>query len=330
MNFDFVGIGDIVVDSFIELAQATVNDTPNGKTITMPFADKIPFKSEKIVSGVGNSANACVSAARLGLKTAFFGIIGTDHYGELCKSVLDREAITPFLEYSTLQTNHHIVLSYQAERTILVNHQAYDYSKLLAQLSTLTIKTLYISSLSPDASILYPGILEYCTSHPETYLVFQPGTFQLKNSQDPTIKELYKRCNLLVVNKEEAELVTTMPHNTPINLLAKKLHEIGPDTLAITDGPAGSYLSHMSEIFYLPQYPDIAPPIERTGAGDAFASTLASYITKGFKPLDALMRAPINSMNVVQHTGAQVGLLTSEAIENYLAHAPTTYKIQKV
>lgn len=330
MNLDFVGIGDIVVDSFIELEVATVSETPNGKILSMPFADKIPFKSEKIVAGVGNSANACVSAARLGLSTAFFGIIGSDTNGELCKGVLERENITPFLQYAELQTNHHIVLSFQAERTILVNHQKYDYSKLLEQLSTLTIKTLYISSLSPDASVLYPAILEYCTAHPETYLVFQPGTYQLKNAQDSTIQQLYKRCNLLVLNKEEAELVTQMPHKSPINLLAKNLHQIGPDTIAITDGPAGSYLSHRSEIVYLPQYPDIAPPVERTGAGDAFASTLASYITKGFQPLDALMRAPINSMNVVQYTGAQEGLLAPDVIENYLAQAPAAYKIQNV
>src|SRR5690606_22628704 len=87
MKFDFVGIGDVVVDTFIDLEQARVTEGSTGKTLSMPFGEKIPFKSEKIVAGVGNSANACVSAARLGLTSAFFGIVGDDHNGVLCQDV---------------------------------------------------------------------------------------------------------------------------------------------------------------------------------------------------------------------------------------------------
>ena len=76
----------------------------------------------------------------------------------------------------------------------------------------------------------------------------------------------------------------------------------------------------------MPIFPDIAPPYERTGAGDAFASTFVSAIIKGNNLEAALQWAPINSMNVVQKIGAQEGLLSEHHIEEYLKKAPEWYK----
>jgi sugar/nucleoside kinase (ribokinase family) len=45
---------------------------------------------------------------------------------------------------------------------------------------------------------------------------------------------------------------------------------------------------------------------------------------------EALMWGPINSMSVVQHVGAQEGLLTREKLEEYLADAPADYRPQKI
>jgi sugar/nucleoside kinase (ribokinase family) len=75
-------------------------------------------------------------------------------------------------------------------------------------------------------------------------------------------------------------------------------------------------------------YPDIAPPIDRTGAGDAFSSTFTSAIILGKDIETALKWAPINSMSVVQYIGAQAGLLTISQIEDLLKNAPENYKPQ--
>ena len=56
--------------------------------------------------------------------------------------------------------------------------------------------------------------------------------------------------------------------------------------------------------------------MERTGAGDASASTTVAYILKGLSPQEALLRGLINSAYVVQEIGAQKGLLTAEQIED--------------
>ena len=69
---------------------------------------------------------------------------------------------------------------------------------------------------------------------------------------------------------------------------------------------------------------------DTTGAGDAFSSTFTSAIALGESVATALSWGPINSMSVVQHIGAQAGLLPRAELEKYLANAPADYKPQKM
>ena len=80
----------------------------------------------------------------------------------------------------------------------------------------------------------------------------------------------------------------------------------------------------------MPIYPDPAPPVERTGAGDSFSSGYMSALMDGHDFSGALIRAPINSMNVVQYVGAQEGLLTRRQINELLKKAPKNYKPRKL
>ena len=80
----------------------------------------------------------------------------------------------------------------------------------------------------------------------------------------------------------------------------------------------------------MPPYPDQKPPLERTGAGDAFASTFVAALALGLSPEEAIRWAPINSASVVQYVGAQKGLLTKEELEQNLHAAPVSYKLQEI
>ena len=97
----------------------------------------------------------------------------------------------------------------------------------------------------------------------------------------------------------------------------------------VTDGPNGAYASDGQNRFRMPLYPDPAPPVERTGAGDSFASTFVAALAHGNTIEGALQIAPINSMSVVQKVGAQAGLLTQAEIERYLKVAPEWYKPER-
>jgi ribokinase len=80
----------------------------------------------------------------------------------------------------------------------------------------------------------------------------------------------------------------------------------------------------------MPLYPDPKAPYDRTGAGDAFASTFVAGLAKGMTLEEALRWAPINSMSVVQKVGAQAGLLTEEEMKHYLDQAPEWYKPERI
>ena len=111
------------------------------------------------------------------------------------------------------------------------------------------------------------------------------------------------------------------------------MHDLGPKIVVITDGPKGAYsydgstsLTTGGEYLFMPAYPDPKSPYERTGAGDAFSSTVVAVLALGMDVRTALRWGPINSMSVVQKVGAQAGLLSREQLEKYLAEAPADYE----
>ena len=95
-------------------------------------------------------------------------------------------------------------------------------------------------------------------------------------------------------------------------------------------GIYGAVASDGKEAYRMPLYPDPAPPVDRTGAGDAFASTFVAALIKGNTIAGALQWAPINSMSVLQKVGAQAGLLTEAELEHFLTNAPESYKPERL
>lgn len=326
-ELDFLAIGDTVVDDFIRLKDATVHcdiDT-EACSITMRWGDKIPFESSTILAGVGNSANAAVSAARLGLSSALMATIGDDRDGELIIEYFKKEGLdASYLTHAPgKSTNHHYVLWYESERTILVKPEPYDYTfpKEMPK-----VKTVYLSSLGEAGEAYYRDMATWLNANPDTFLTFQPGTFQMKMGAE-ALAPIYARANLLVVNKEEAERILGILVPESVDELLKKLAALGPKTIIITDGRKGATAYDGTRALSVPMYPDIRAPFERTGAGDAFASTVTAALSLG-KPLEeALLWGPINSMSVVQEIGAQAGLLTRERLEEYLANAPAEFAV---
>lgn len=322
----FITLGDVTNDAFIALQEAEVHCAVETEacTITMRWGDKIPYKDVTVVPAVGNSANAAVSAARLGLSTAFISFVGDDAHGEECISVLHGENVDTsyIVKESGKKTNYHYVLSYNAERTILVRHEHFSY--VLPDIPADT-SWLYFSSVGEAAEALHDDVVDWITQHPDTKLVFQPGTFQMRLGHD-RLKDLYAHTHLFICNKQEAQRILNS-RETNSKTLLQEMHAKGPTTVVITDGPNGAYAFNGDTVYFVPQYPDVSPPKERTGAGDAFSSALAAFLAKGFPLKDALLRAPINSMSVVQHIGAQKGLLAEQDIEQYLKKAPDTYAV---
>ncbi|OHA16651.1 MAG: hypothetical protein A3G52_03195 [Candidatus Taylorbacteria bacterium RIFCSPLOWO2_12_FULL_43_20] len=324
MSFDFIAIGDVTADAFIRLKEASVNTDirRHEKKLCVNFADKIPYESVYELYGVGNSPNASVCASRLGIGSALVSNIGKDENGKKCVASLEKNGVNCkyVSEEKGKKTNYHYALWFEDERTILVNHEIFNYK--LPNIKT--PKWAYISSLASNSYDYHLQIISYLRDHPEIKTVFQPGTFQIMLGVEK-LKDLYARTDIFFCNVEESQRILDMP-NGEIKTLLQKMHGLGPKIVCITNGPKGAYCHDGTTSWFMPIYPDPKPPLERTGCGDSFAATFTAAIALGKSVEEALMWAPVNPMSVVQYVGAQQGLLTKEKLEQLLKEAPADYK----
>jgi ribokinase len=323
---DFLAIGDIVTEPFIRLKEAEVITKDDGSAkLQMAWGDKIPYDYVVQMPAVGNAANAAVSAARLGLTSGLNAYVGNDALGNECLQVLKGEnVVTDYMvQEAGKETNHHFVLWFESDRTILVKHTEFNYAALEMPTSP---KWIYLSSLSEHSLPFHEALVGFLEKHPTSKLTFQPGTFQMKMGVE-ALKGIYERTEVFCVNKEEAERILGLTPHEEIPTLLKGLKALGPAIVLITDGTKGAYSYDGNEMLVVPMYPDQKPPFERTGAGDAFASSISAALAIGLPLREALLWGPVNSMCVVQDVGAQRGLLTRDALDTYLKNAPESYKI---
>jgi ribokinase len=290
----------------------------------MRFGDKLPFESVTVVKAVGNAPNAAVAAARLGLESALVANLGADQNGKDCLATLqhDRVITTHVRVHKGKPTNYHFVLWYDVDRTILVNHVDYDY-KMPAVPAP---KWIYLTSLGASTFDYHLQIADYLEANPTVKLAFQPGTFQMKLGFKE-LKRIYDHTDIFFVNVEEAQRILGYTSDErDIKKLLRELSEHGPKLTVITDNTNGAYMFDGDHYYHIGMYPDPRPAIERTGCGDAFASTFVSAMAMGKSPLEAFTWAPINPMSVAQFIGAQEGLLSFDQLQWWLHRAPEDYK----
>lgn len=325
-----LAIGDIFTDAFIKLRddKARIDIDPDGsKRLSIEFGTKPPYERVDIVQAVGPSPNAAVAFARLGLRTDLMAFLGDDLPGKDSLAYLTNEGVNTRMMsvQKDFKSNYYYVLRYKTDRTILVKNEEFDYSW---QRPVEVPDWIYLGMISEAAWQLHEDLMAYLDEHSQVKLAFQPGTFHFDWGVEKLAK-IYARAYIIIVNREEAALITSK-NAASIQDLATALHELGPEVVIITDGPDGAYASHDGKLLKMPNYPDIAPPVERTGAGDAFASTLVAALALGESLETALSWAPINSMSVVQKVGAQAGLLHKTELEDYLKKAPADYKPEEM
>ena len=327
-TYDFIAIGDTTTDAFIQLdtTASHIDMHRDVREICMRFADKVPYKDVFIVPAVGNSANAAVSAARLGLKSALVSNIGDDYFGKECLDVFHVEHVgAEYIKaHAGRKTNYHYVLWYDTDRTILVKHEEYPYA--LPDIKE--PKWIYLSSLGGNSLDFHAVLAEYLQKHPSIKLAFQPGTYQMKFGKD-ALAPLYARTDVFFCNKEEAQRILETKEDDPKTLM-RTIADLGPKIVSVTDGTTGAYGYDGSQAWFMPPYPDAEPPIQRTGAGDAFSSAFTVALALGKSVPEALMWGPVNSMSVVHGIGARHGLLTRPKLEQYLHDAPAEYQPKEI
>lgn len=321
-----LAVGDIITDAFIKLSEdyaEAYTDDKGYKRLSFELGAKLPYDSVEIVQAVECSPNAAVSMSRLGLKASLMSWLGDDGPGNDMIEYLKAQNVgTGALAVEQgKKTNYHYVLRYGADRTKFQHFEDYSYQWKDPEDRP---DWLYLGVLGEKTWPLHEEMLRYLGDNPDIKLAFQPGMYHLMWGAEK-LKDFYKRAEVVIMNREEAVTVSGGNHDDVHDLL-DKLHDLGPKIVVVTDGSEGAYASDGHDRITMPLYPDPAPPVDRTGAGDAFASTFVASLAQGHDLADALKRAPINSMAVCQKVGAQAGLLKEEELEHYLNEAPENYR----
>lgn len=323
-KYDIISIGDCTIDAFLKIEEATVECDAHHENckICLSFADKIPYESLHLISA-GNCSNVAVGSSRLGLKAAFYGTIGADPNGKVIMEKLKSEKVST--EFMSIQknypTNFHFVLWFRGERTILIKHQDYHYQLPKNIENT---KWIYLSSIGPEGTKIQPAIARLLQKDPELKMAFNPGTFQLRMGVKK-LSPLFKRTEILFVNKEEAELLLGRMSND-IKNLAHGLNKLGSKTVIITDGLKGSFCLDQAKFYSVGIYPH--KPIEATGCGDAFATGFTAARILGLPIEEALRWGSRNGAGCATQIGPQAGLIHKrEMILNLKQHSNFKAKI---
>lgn len=321
LMFDVVAIGSATRDNFLEgdFKIVPYPKTDSGKALILPFGEKIGAKRAYFTIG-GNSANASVTFARQGFKTAIAALVGKDVSGEELKRRLHEEGInTSFIKQSSAPTAYSVLLLEGGERTIISCPGASrDFSLDDVELHKLSAKWWYVSL--PGDSYRSLGKLISASKKMGVKVALNPTMRHITKGRKELLASL-KHLSFLVMNESEAAALTGVSFAKKGEVF-RKLDNMMPGIMAITDGPKGVTVSDNKFIYRAGIFKE-RKLVDRTGAGDAFGSGFVAGLMRRnsgiYSPEDieyAIRLASANSTAKVEMIGATEGLLTRRKFES--------------
>ncbi len=273
----------------------------------LPLGAKLDVEELYFSTG-GNATNVAVTFARQGLDSHFIWALGEDPASHSILRDMEIEGVHTDLvdhraEYQASYST--ILLSPDGERTILNFHGSkMDAGSLKSALHKIDkADWLYPSSLG-DYELL--GLLADKAKELSAKIMLNPAGSEL--AEPEKLKALLSHVEVLCLNKEEMQSIVG---DGDVEALVRKGLELCP-VVIVSDGPNGVCASDGKTIIKAGMYEDV-PVIDRTGAGDAFASGFLSKWSSGSSLRDAVVFASANSTSVVAQIGAKAGILRAGA-----------------
>lgn len=274
----------------------------------LPLGAKLDITEAHFTTG-GNATNVAVTFARQGLHSRYSWVLGSnDPVSRTVLDELDRENVdtkhAKLLDgvrasYST------ILLAMTGERTILNYHGELPRPKDVMSDKTMFdgVNWVYPTSLG-HFELLEEIVHEAKKRHIKVML--NPAGSEL--AEPDKLKAMLHDVDVLCLNKEEMQLL--VEGNSLEELVRHALNYV--PVAIVSDGPNGVVASDGKTIIVAGMYEDV-PVIDRTGAGDAFASGFLSQWATGKSLRESLVFASANSTSVVGQIGAKPGILHEHA-----------------
>jgi len=302
--FDVITFGSATWDIFIRDKKISFKKDQrifNQKGVFLPLGSKIDLDEIHFSSG-GGATNTAACFSSLGLKTACCSLVGSDLSGrqiidDLKKFKVETKLI---LENKRKPTNHSIIISLpERDRTILAYRGASEDLSVIPW-SQIKAKWLYLAPFSGQAENCLEKIVEFAFKNGIKVAV-NPSKNQLKK-----IKKILNKIDVLILNQEEASLLTNIPYHKE-KLIFEKASSLCSGILVMTKGKRGAMVSLGKERYQVGIIKEKV--VDRTGAGDSFGSAFVSALIMNKSIEESLQLASANATSCLQFWGAKNGLL---------------------
>ena len=295
-GFDVVTFGGAVVDVFLDtdLAEA------KGK-LCYNVGEKILVKNVRFDVG-GGATNTGVAFARLGLRTGSIIKVGDDDNGQRILNNLRSEGVKFLGRIEKGKNSGYSVIldSREHDRTILT-YKGVNDEIILNDVRRFRTKWLYLSSLLEKSFKTQLKLAELLKKK-GIKIAFNPSAYQIKKMN---IKPLLKICDIIVLNKEEAQMLVK---GKSLPDLLKNIHSLSVRIVVITDKDKRVGCYDGNRMYTIKPHENVKV-VERTGAGDAFASGFVAGQIVGMSIDESLELALKESESVLGHFGAKNNLL---------------------
>lgn len=259
--WDVLGLGCVAVDDLLY-----VKDFPTPDTKTMVNA--------RVRQGGGLAGTAMVAAARLGARTAYYGVLGEDELSKYTISELEREGVdcSTVLHQRNARPVHStiIVEQHSGRRTILFSRQGVKEppSRWITEELISCCRVLFVDSFTINASVKAAEIARGLEI---------PVVADIEARQKPHLRELADLADHLIVSIAAGKLLTG--RQSPEQILQACAR---PDRACcvITVGEHGCWFSQREgEITHVPALE--VEVVDTTGCGDVFHGVYAAMIAQG-------------------------------------------------
>src|SRR3989344_3272026 len=271
--FDVVGLGGCGIDQ---------------STKVKNFSDKnnkVTCDNLTINEG-GVTANNLIQVARLGLKTAWCGMLGEDEQGEYLIKKFGEDNIKVYVKKIDKTQFCWIIINEEGEKEIYIFPNA---TKLLTpEIVEENFKEIVKQSrhFHTEAAVIPLAAAikgaEIAKEAKSKVLVDIDGSpdYLINKAKIGTKEELNRLMDLADVIKLSKSAAKNIFKEKDINKIIKKLLE-NTEIVAITLGKEGCYIANKDEIIKCPVYN--VECVDSTGAGDAFMGGLSYGILKNMK-----------------------------------------------
>lgn len=276
----------------------------------LPLGAKLDISEAYFTTG-GNATNVATTFARQGIESVYAWMLGYDPASQASIAALDVESVdTKHVIYQEGISSSYstVLLAPSGERTILNYKGALpnvkQIEKVLDNLDNVEVNWVYPTALGSVEALA--SIIAWSKER-LAHVMLNPAGSELADPDK--LKTLLHDVDVLCLNKEEMQLLVEGETLEELVLHGLSLCPV----VIVSDGPNGVCASDGKTILTAGMYEDV-PVIDRTGAGDAFASGFLSQWVQGKNLRESIVFASANSTSVVGVIGAKAGILHADAI----------------